>query len=296
MKSVYTLEDLRNADSVSGEIFTREEKPARLAVIGDPIAHSKSPELHQPALDKLELNMTYIRVHLTAEEFDEGLGLLKNLGFIGCNVTVPHKERALAWVGSPSSFASQVGVANTILFEQNTCYSTDPIGLESALKEVFGFDVEGKSIFILGAGGGAGSAVAQYLISKPVGHLFLYNRTPEKLDAVYENIINLGDADLTKLSLYGGSDFPAMEEIDLIINATSLGLKEGQASPISQEHISGSHLVYDMTYGCENQLSKICTEKGANYSDGLSMLRHQGAEAFKLWFPGSDPSAHMGLK
>ncbi len=296
MKAVYTLQDLKHASTDPDNIFYREDKPARLAVLGDPIAHSKSPELHQPALDALALNCSYIRVHLTPEEFNEGVSLLQELGFIGCNCTVPHKERALAWTDQPSKFAQQLGVANTIHFADQTCYTTDPAGLESAVNEDLGLDFAGKNVLILGAGGGAGSAVAQHLLRKPLNHLFLYNRTPEKLDDLYQHIINLGDVDLTKLSLYGNDEYPNTQDIDLIINATSLGLREDQPSPFPESLLLSHHHVYDMTYGCKNALAQACEAKGAQYADGLSMLRHQGAEAFKLWFPGTDPLPMMGLK
>jgi len=295
MKDVYTLADLRDAKNDPDDLFYREVKPARLAVLGDPVAHSKSPQLHQPALDALGINAQYIRVHLTAEEFNEGVNLMQALGFIGCNCTVPHKERALAWAKHPDRFAAQLGVANTLLFGEGRSYTTDPVGCESAVREELGLEFQGKNILILGAGGGAGSAVAQYLLRQPVNHVFLYNRTPEKLDDLYQKVINLGDVDLTKLSLYGNGEYPSAQDLDLIINATSLGLKEEDASPIPESFLQAGHHVYDMTYGCENALAKGCKKVGAKYADGLSMLRHQGAEAFKLWFPGTDPLSVMGL-
>lgn len=300
MKAFYTLDDLRNPSEDADNIFLRDEQPARLAVIGDPIAHSKSPQLHQPALDHLGINATYIRVHLTADEFDEGVSLMQELGFIGCNVTVPHKERALAWAETPDSFSSQVGVANTILFAVGTCYTTDPIGLESALVEDFDYRLQGASLMVLGAGGGAGSAVAQYMVSQDPFHLYLYNRSPERLDATSGKIIESCAIDQTKVSYFTQTDFPHTGDIDLIINATSLGLKESDPCPIPSELIQAHHKVYDMTYGCENALSQACKAIGAQYTDGLSMLRHQGAEAFKLWFPietdGIDVPSIMGLR
>ena len=299
MKDVYTIEDLREPEKDADNIFLREEKPARLAVIGDPIAHSKSPQLHQPALDALNLDCTYIRVNLSATDFNEGIDRMKALGFLGCNVTVPHKERALLWAENPDDFSAQVGVANTILFNEDKCYTTDPVGLESALKETLGYHLESGRIFITGAGGGAGSAVSQYFSQNAIGHLFLYNRTPENLDAVYEKIVSSCRVDMTKVSCHGGGQYPASDEISLLINATSLGLKPEDPSPIPEELILSQHLVYDMTYGCENALARACEKVGAKYANGLSMLRHQGAEAFKLWFPvetqNKDVISLMGL-
>ncbi len=289
MKDVYTLSDLRQPHP----IFLQEDKPARLAVIGDPVAHSKSPQLHQPALDALGLNCTYVRIHLTAEEFTEGVGLMQELGFIGCNCTVPHKERALEWAKKPDSFASQLGVANTILFPSNECYTTDPIGCQNAVKEELGRDFADSRILILGAAGGAGSAVAQYITRHDYRHLSLYNRTTSKLETLKSKISTAGYWNSDKISLCGAGTFPNPDEIDLIINATSLGLKPEQGSPIPAEFLSPSHAVYDMTYGCQNQLAIDCQKAGAQYADGLSMLTHQGAAAFKLWFPDTNPV--MGL-
>lgn len=300
MKDVYTIEDLRNP----GKALAALEKPARLAVIGDPVAHSKSPQLHQPALDTLyeqtgdpTYMCSYIRVHLSGEEFSEGVSLMQKLGFIGCNVTVPHKERALAWAENPDAFALQVGVANTLIFSEKACYTTDPVGLEKALEETLSYRYEGGRVFLTGAGGGAGSAVAQYMVTRGLDHAFLYNRTEEKLDEVYEKIISATVIDQTKISRYGADSYPASDEVELFINATSLGLRETDPSPLPEELLRPGHLVYDMTYGCENALSKACKKVGAHYADGLSMLRHQGAEAFILWFPEiSDPIQVMGLK
>jgi len=296
MKDVYTLDDLRNAKADPDNIFFREEKPARLAVIGDPIAHSKSPQLHQPALDALDLNCTYIRVYLAAEEFDEGVNLMKNLGFIGCNVTVPHKEKALEGTRYPDAFARSVGVANTLLFKDGSCYSTDPVGLESALEQIFHLDLQKTRVAVFGAGGGAGSAVSLHFSQLNVKTLMMCNRSEEKLTKAVFPILEAGEYSKTCLSWFFGGDVPMAEDIDLIINATSLGLSPNQPSPIPSEILRPYHLVYDMTYGCENALSKACEEVGAVYTDGLSMLRHQGAEAFKIWFPGTDPLPLMGLQ
>ena len=297
MKDFYTIDDLRSASA--GDIFHRDEKPARLAVIGDPIRHSKSPQLHQPALDALGINASYIRVQLTGKEFNEGVDLLQKLEFIGCNITLPHKERALHWANNPDVFAQQVGVANTIKFSDNSCYTTDPVGLERAVLEYFQYPLDKGRIFITGAGGGAGSATAQYVATKDISHMFLYNRTPEKLDDTYERIINACSVDLTKVSCFGGTNFPAADELELLINATSLGLNVSDPSPIPESLLRPDHVVYDMTYGCENELSKACKRVGAKYVDGLSMLRHQGAEAFKLWFPQQTKEieviSYMGL-
>ncbi len=291
MKAVYTLSDLQQPDP----IFLREDKPARLAVIGDPIAHSKSPELHQPALDVLGLNCTYVRVHLTAEEFDEGVNLMKELGFIGCNVTVPHKERALQWAKYPNAFARSVGVANTLIFKDDSCYSTDPVGLENALKQIFHLDLQKTRVAVFGAGGGAGSAVSLHLSQQNVKNLMMCNRSEEKLTKAVFPILDAGDYSKTRLSWFFGGSVPAPDEIDLLINATSLGLSPEQPSPIPADLLRPHHLVYDMTYGCENALAKACKEAGAVYTDGLSMLRHQGAAAFLLWFPGTEPLDLMGL-
>ena len=122
------------------------------------------------------------------------------------------------------------------------------------------------------------------------------NRSEEKLTKAVFPILDEGEYSKTRLSWFFGGDVPMAEDIDLIINATSLGLSPNQPSPIPSEILRPYHLVYDMTYGCENALSKACKKVGAVYTDGLSMLRHQGAEAFKIWFPGTDPLPLMGLQ
>jgi len=203
MKKVYTLDDLLEPDP----IFTREDKPARLAVIGDPVAHSKSPQLHQPALDALSFNCTYVRIHLTVDECSQGLTRMKELGFIGCNITVPHKESALAWSKNPDSFAAQLGVANTILFETEQCYTTDPIGCESAVEEQLGVNFADSRILVIGAGGGAGSAVAQHITRSSYKELILHNRSEDKLSNTVHKIKDTGFWNSEKIHISSGSNF-----------------------------------------------------------------------------------------
>ena len=286
MKAVYTLSDLQHPERDPDNIFLRSHKPAKLAVIGAPVSHSQSPQLHQPVLDQLKINASYIRVHLSEEHFTEGVNLLKELGFIGCNVTVPHKERALQWATLPSPLSKKVGVANTLLFRNSSCHTTDPIGLQRAIQNELKVHLEQGHFLILGAAGGAGKAVAQHL-APLVKTLALHNRTSSKLTPLRSSLEAQNHLNIT---YHGNENFPPTEPITCIINATSLGLSPSDASPLPKDSIFAHHAIYDMTYGCQNALSLAATSAQAQYADGRSMLKYQGAESFKIWFPNETES------
>ena len=137
-------------------------KPARLAVLGHPVSHSASPQLHQPALDAFGIPATYVRLEVRPGEISEALAMMRRLGFIGCNVTVPHKFEAMEACDAVSGQARVLGAVNTIVFGENgiTGHNTDGPGFEQAIREDFGFFPGEVHTLILGAGGGAGQAIA----------------------------------------------------------------------------------------------------------------------------------------
>lgn len=292
MKDVYTLSDLEATDTL-----IHNGKVAKLAVIGDPIKHSKSPQLHQPALDALGIDCSYIRVHLEEAEFTKGVSRLREMGFHGCNVTVPHKLLALDYATELDPAAQILGAVNTLKFEgdQVSGYNTDGPGLSNAIKEHFGKNLSELNVLIIGAGGGAGRAVAAQCILEEVPNLYLQNRTASKIDALKEKF-----SSYTKTTLHGGTGFNISdlirdrEQIDLIINTTSLGLKESDPCPLPEGILSPKHFVYDSIYSPpETPLIKEAQKVGAQSANGFSMLIHQGALAFQHWFPGTSPLSFM---
>ncbi len=157
MKPVYTLADLDTPDTLN----PAGEKPARLAVIGNPVAHSQSPQLHQPALDALNIEARYIRLQLEPDELAPAFEKMRALGFVGANVTVPHKFEALQTCSSLDPAAEALGAVNTVLFAddgETLGFNTDGPGFVRAIRQDFSVDLRDLKILILGAGGGAGQA------------------------------------------------------------------------------------------------------------------------------------------
>ncbi|MBT8037839.1 MAG: shikimate dehydrogenase [Verrucomicrobiae bacterium] len=300
MKDVYQISDL-----ASRKILDQgAEKPARLAVIGYPVAHSASPAMHQAALDALDVDARYIRLEVKPGQVAEAIDRMKELEFIGCNVTVPHKLEVIDSCDDLSEDARALGAVNTLLLgDQVLGHNTDAPGLVRAIHEDFGIDLADLKVMIVGVGGGAGRAVATQCSRIGCDQLWLVNRTLEKAEDLAQHLRVFSDQaqhlEGPGEKLYAMTpDDPSIVEAaghaDLIINATSLGLKSFDPLPLTRGCVQPHHLVYDMIYNPPSTpLIKHAQSMGARTSNGLSMLLHQGALAYECWFPGTNPLTHM---
>lgn len=289
MKAVSTFADLVSREALDADA----SQPAKLAVIGMPVSHSASPKMHQAAIDELGIDARYIRLELHPEEFEAGLRRLAELGFIGCNVTVPHKFAALAACDEVDPAAQALGSVNTIRFDPDAVrgFNTDGPGFAEAIRESFGRELSSLKVAIAGAAGGAGQAIATQCLLSGVRQLVLINRSTDKLAPLVERLQqNHPEARLVPLGL----DAPELQahclDSDLIVNTSSLGLKHSDPSILPEDCLRVSHLVYDTIYQpAITPLLKLAHHKGCRTDNGLSMLLHQGALAFQLWFPRTHP-------
>ena len=301
MKEVYTLDDLTDHTTLDKDA----EKPAKLAVLGHPVAHSLSPQMHQQALDSLGINTRYIRIDIKPGQVGEAIKRMQDLNFIGCNVTVPHKVEAMQNCQDLSQDAEALQAVNTIIFGETILgHNTDAGGFARAIREEFGIDLGDLKVMIIGAGGGAGRAAAIQCARTGCERIWLINRTVEKIHTLKSDLNDL-IKNTEKLEGPGErleclpSDSPLLLEAaghaDLIINATSLGLKPFDPIPLPEACTQPHHLVYDMIYNPPlSPLLKHAQISGARTGNGLSMLLHQGALAFECWFPHEkNPLAHM---
>ena len=300
MKDVYTLDDLADRSVLDDGA----EQPARLAVLGYPVTHSLSPQLHQPALDADNAGLRYIRLEVEPGQVREALQLLREREFLGANVTVPHKFEALDACTEVEAGARALGAVNTLLFENGETlgFNTDGPGFVRAIHEEFGVDVKDLRIMIVGAGGGAGQAIATQCALEGCEQLVLVNRSLDKitplakrLDPYFssERLEGPGDR-LTALPLDSPELVPTSDHIDLIVNATSVGLKRTDPSPLPGACLQPHHLVYDTIYSPpQTRLLQEAASHGARTANGLSLLLHQGVLAYELWFPGSKPLETM---
>lgn len=283
------------------EINSGHDHPAKFAVIGNPVAHSLSPQLHQPALNELKLDCRYIRVEVPEGQVNEAFEEMYAAGIRGINVTVPHKLEALGACHQVDPAAASMGAVNTIVFNaegQKTGFNTDGPGFVRAIREDFGMDLRDLRVIIIGAGGGAGRAIATQCVMEGCPQLILANRTLEKLTPMREELTRLTQSEKLEgprdrieiLSL----DDPILEEAigasELIINTTSVGLISSDPAPFPPHWVEPHHLVYDTIYNpSRTHLLRDAEGQGAKIANGLSLLLHQGALSLEHWLNQDAP-------
>jgi shikimate dehydrogenase len=254
----------------------------RLAVLGQPIAHSRSPAIHGAAFAALGLEdrWSYEAIEVAPAEFADRVAALVAEGFVGANVTVPHKHAALELADDPSQVAVEIGAANTLVFEDGEvrAENTDAEGFLGALPE----PPRGRRALLLGAGG-AGRAVLWALLGEGAW-VDIWNRTQERADALA--------SDLGGASLASGERRPRTDDYDLVVNATAVGLSGEDPFaelPLDPGSFHPRQLLVDLVYsGSETALLRAGREAGASVVDGLEVLVRQGAASFRIW-TGEDP-------
>ncbi len=304
MKEVYTIEDLRRWPEVTADVTAGMTPPFRLAVLGDPVAHSASPQMHNAALEFCGVAARYTRLHISAEELPEALRLLPHLGFIGVNCTIPHKVAALGLMDRVDDHARRIGVVNTVLVEGEELvgFNTDGPGLVRALRSEFGVDLRDLRVIVLGAGGGAGRAIAMQCGIEQCARLVLVNRTLEKsrqlaaeLQPLFRGPRVFGPGERLEVAPWVDEILRnQLERTDLVINCTSLGMKPGDSSPLPSAILQPHLMIYDTIYTSHRtKLMHAAEEAGARSANGLSMLLHQGALSFEIWFGRDAPVEAM---
>jgi shikimate dehydrogenase len=286
---VYRIEDLRRWKELAAT-----SKPLKLAVCGDPVAHSASPPMHNAALEHCGIDARYTRLHLSPEELAEAFSLLGEAGFIGVNCTIPHKPAALTLVHSVDASARRAGGVNTVQVREDgqlAGSSTDGPGLSRAVQEAFGTRLGDLRVAVLGAGGGAGRAVAMQCASEGSPRLALINRSLDKIVPLREDIagefphcsVEVIDFELDALEAQ-------LAESDLVINCTALGMKPSDPPPVSAGMLRSEHLVLDTIYTAARTPLMIAADAvGARSTNGLPMLLHQGTLSFEIWFGREAP-------
>ena len=299
-KDVYEFNDLKHWASAAGDL----DPPARLAVFGDPVAHSLSPPLHNPALRAAGLGTQYVRLHIRPEELADALAELPRQGFIGVNCTIPHKAAVLPHLTEVTEVARRTGTVNTVLVEDGSLigHNSDAPGFKRAVREAFSVDLRDLRILILGAGGGAGRAAAVQCALERPERLVLANRTLDKAEALAAELREFFEDDrlegpVERLEVVPWNDEPLraqMDHIDLIVNATSLGMKRSDPPLLAPVLLQPHHMIYDMVYAPpRTRLIADAEAAGARAANGLSMLLWQGAISFEFWFNRDAPVEAM---
>ena len=256
------------------------------AVIGNPIAHSKSPEIHAQFAAQCGIPLRYERVLAPVDGFAETVNQLRAAGLQGCNVTVPFKLDAFAYATERSSDVLWAGAANTLSFKNEcvTADNTDGVGLVRDITHNLGVALQGKKVLLLGAGGAARGVLRPILNERPAG-VVVKNRSLDKAHTWLAQIVKNTDfAQVTQgivLSVQAWAD-ETLESYDVVINATASGLSDEFTSP-SGVRLSKSALAYDMMYGKQTGFMIWAQAQGAQVADGWGMLVEQAAASFQIW-------------
>ena len=271
-----------------------------LAVLGHPIKHSISPAMHNAALAELARRENsfskwrYFRFDVPPEQLAEALPRLHAAGFLGLNLTVPHKILALDLVQEIDPAARRIGAVNTL---QRTAtgwrgYNTDGHGLACALQNELHAPLTGAHVILLGAGGAARGTAVECL-QQNCASLWIGNRTRTNLDALLALLRPLAGA--IPVHGFNPADLPAgLPAHALVINATSAGLKPTDPTPIDLRRLPAGLKVFDMIYNPpQTPLLREAAELGLMHANGLAMLVHQGARSLEIWTDQPAPIAIM---
>lgn len=280
-------------------------------VLGHPVRHSGSPAMQNEGIRRLGLDWRYLAFDVRAGDLAAAILGAQRMGFVGLNLTVPHKEAALELVDVLDVSAREWGAVNTIRFEgrrgggcweslahleadgfeerRSVGFNTDAEAVVRALEEDLGLRIEGLSALVVGVGG-AGRAAALKLAAEGARCLFLVNRSMEKAEAVKREIEGRFPACRAR------TGYP-QDRVDLLLNGTSLGLEALDPLPVDRSCFDFSQAaVYDMIYGpAETRLLREARAAGCRVSSGLGMLVYQGARALEIWAEREAPAGAMRL-
>jgi len=246
--------------------------------------------MHNAAFTALGLNWRYLALEVAPQNLRAAIAGARAMNFAGLNLTVPHKLLAVDMVDELDVSAKTWGAVNTIKFENGRSigFNTDADAIVSSLREELQIELRGKKVLLLGAGG-AGRTAALKLAAEKVAELFLVNRTGSKAEEIAAEIKKQFPS--VKISV----GYPKVE-VDLILNATSLGLKPEDASPLDEKQFSlkKTQAVYDMIYQpTQTKLLAAVKAAGCKTANGIGMLVYQGAKAFEIWTGQPAPVAVM---
>ena len=270
--------------------MAQQELIKKYAVIGNPIKHSLSPTIHEYFAHKLNINLSYEKIFSDVDKFELELKKFFEAGGLGCNVTLPFKREAFLFTEEQSDVAKITGAVNTISKKNGVYFgdNTDGSGFIRDLKKNIKFDIAGKEVLILGAGGASMGIIPNIFLEKPKS-LRIFNRTLENAKSLVERFSSIGNINYIEKSDLIESKF------DLIINATSQGMNQKSFDFTNRVFNDGS-ILYDLSYGnASKNIKDWAIENKIQFFDGLGMLIEQAADSFLIW-EGERPNTIEELK
>lgn len=276
----------QNAIFISG-------KTNLLGVIGHPIAHSLSPQMHNAAFAADEVDYAYVAMDVSPERLESAINGLAALGFIGFNVTMPHKENIMPLLDGLDEAARVSGAVNTVTIGDGALrgMNTDGSGFVEACAEAE-VEFSGKKVLLLGAGGAA-SAIAVAVLGERAREIVIANRTVGKAERLVEKVaFSSTGAEIRAIPLEAAVEEAV--EADVIVNTTYLGMKSGDKLPIPAECLEPGKVVCDAVYrrGADTDLVRRAQQVGAKTVSGARMLLYQGVQAQRMW-TGREPNVEV---
>ena len=259
-------------------------------VIGDPIEHTLSPIMHNAAFQSLGLDYVFLAFKVKPPQVEAAVNGMRALNIRGLNVTMPHKTTVIDHLDRVDLSAQIVKSVNTILNKESLLFgfNTDGVGALKALRES-GVEPKGRKVLLLGAGGAA-RAIA-YTLSKEADELAILNRTCKDAQNLAKLLEKTANKKIVSGSLSPGEIQNSIQDSDILINATSIGMKpKAEESPVPLKLLSPNLAVMDIVYNpLETKLVKDAKSVGAKVVSGVEMLIYQGAASFEIWTGKSAP-------
>lgn len=261
------------------------------AVLGHPIGHTLSPVMHNASFAALGLDAIYLAFDVKPERLMNVLPAMRSMGFGGVNLTIPHKEVAFRGLEKLDASARLLGAVNTVQFAEDGLigHNTDGFGFLRALDEAFGRNTRGDAVFVLGSGG-AGRAVALMAAQAGAREVTLADLDRARSERVGEEITAQFPGVAVKVVSTPVEQAGAARKADLVVQATPVGMKATDVSLLPPEAFRPDQRAFDLIYHvAETVFMKAARAGGAQASNGLGMLLHQGARAFHIW-TGMEPA------
>jgi len=257
-----------------------------ICLLGDPVAHSISPQIHNRAFEALGLPYVYIPLRVEARGLHSAVSVLRG-GMGGGNVTIPHKERALRFCDEASAVSAAVGAVNTLYMKDGRLCgtTTDPAGFYRAL-EAAGHRLDGgDDVVILGGGGTARTLSAALLLDNKCGSLVIAARSVDKAEALAASIRGLGAASAGGVGIGSPECAEALGKCSLLVNCTSAGMRPNvDVTPLDKSFFHAGMTVFDAVYNpIETRFLREAAAAGCRVRNGLLMLLYQGLESFRHW-------------
>jgi shikimate dehydrogenase len=260
-------------------------------VIGDPIEHSLSPVMQNEAFRQTGINGIYEKERVSPEQLGVFIDSLRNSGYAGCNVTIPHKVAVIPFLDELDDQAKKIGAVNTIVNHAGRLIgcNTDGAGFLQGLKKVMNRPLQDSNVLVIGAGGAARSILHVLLEEQPKS-LSIANRTEKRMQQL---LLDVGRENILAMTIEEAEN--TVSKFDVLINTTNAGMFPDTASiPLKLDHIREGTVVCDIIYNpLETKWLELAKNKGAIIDNGLSMLVMQGALAFEKWTGTFPDTARM---